>query len=379
VAAALAGPVRRAPAPSAPVPTFKGREPYPCDFNSLVRLIECSYRDLPRLGVSQRPAEDAVRFCQEPSLAFPPTTISDFKSHPSARAGRVFVNFLGLLGPNGPMPLQFTDFARDRERNHADPTLARFLDVFNHRMVTLFYRAWSTAQLTTNFDRTEWTERGAPPTPPTPAEGQPADAQGESGEGAGGAWSNEDRYAMYVGALVGIGQRSLRHRDDAPDVAKLFYSGRLAAGVKNAEGLRALLEDYFRVPTRVDEFVGSWLELPERYWCRLGESKQSGLLGVNTIAGSKAWDRQSRFRIVMGPMDLDDYERLLPGGDTQKRLEAWVRNYIGFELAWDVQLVLRESEVPRAALGKGARLGWTTWTTSGALGRDADDLVIQRA
>jgi len=387
VQAALSGPVRRGlalVATSSDVQTYKGREPYPMDFFSLGRLIECGYRSMPRIGASQRPSEDAARFCQEPSLAFAPTTVASFKSYGSVPVGRVFVCFMGMLGPNGPMPLHLTDFARDRERNHDDPTMARFLDVFNHRMVSLFYRAWAATQMTTNFDRATWPERGAPvgsgQAEPTarPGADPAAGAAAELGEAASGSWSNEDRYAMYVGALLGIGQRSLRRRDAAPDVAKLYYSGRLGAGVKNAEGLRALLEEYFEIPARVDEFVGSWLDMPERYWCRLGESRDSGMLGVNAVAGARTWDRQSRIRLVLGPMDFDDYERMLPGGSGQKRLEAWVRNYIGFELGFDVQLVLKESEVPKSKLGKGGKLGWTTWTAAGALGRDAADLVIRR-
>jgi len=290
--------------------------------------------------------------------------------------GRVFVNFMGMLGPNGPLPLHLTDFARDRERNHDDPTLARFLDLFNHRMVSLFYRAWAATQMTANYDRTGWPERGAPAmAAAAPAEGVESAEASESG---GGAWSNEDRYAMYIGALLGIGQRSLRRRDDAPDVAKLYFAGRLGAGVKNAEGLRSLLQEYFSIPARVDEFVGSWIDLPERYWCRLGETRESGMLGVNAVAGARSWDRQSRIRIVLGPMGFDDYERMLPGGASQKRLEAWVRNYIGFELGFDVQLILKESEVPKSSLGKGGKLGWTTWAAVGALGRDAADLTIRR-
>jgi len=375
----LAGSVRKGTAPAATsgqVETFRGREPYPLDFFSLGRLIECTFKDLPRIGGSQRPAEDAARFSQEPSLAFAPSSISDFQSYGAARVGRVFVNFMGMLGPNGPLPLHLTDFARDRERNHDDPTLARFLDLFNHRMVSLFYRAWAATQMTANYDRTGWPERGAPAmAAAAPAEGVESAEASESG---GGAWSNEDRYAMYIGALLGIGQRSLRRRDDAPDVAKLYFAGRLGAGVKNAEGLRSLLQEYFSIPARVDEFVGSWIDLPERYWCRLGETRESGMLGVNAVAGARSWDRQSRIRIVLGPMGFDDYERMLPGGASQKRLEAWVRNYIGFELGFDVQLILKESEVPKSSLGKGGKLGWTTWAAVGALGRDAADLTIRR-
>lgn len=327
------------------------------DFYQLARTLECAFRDLPRIGMSQKPGEDAVRFAQEPSTAFAPTTVSKIESTPNARAGRVFVNFLGMLGPNGPMPLFLTDYARDRERNNGDATLARFLDVFNHRMVSLFYRAWAVNQLPVSFDRTH-------------------------GQDDAITQMEEDRYGAYIGSLFGIGMATLRGRDRVPDVAKLHYAGRLSNDTKHAEGLRAIIENYFGVRTSLDEFVGAWLELPPASLCRLGVSRDSATLGVSSVIGSRVWECQSRFRIVLGPMGLSDYERLLPGGDSQGRLEDWVRNYVGRQFSFEVRLILRREEVPRTSLGRSGRLGWTTWLfggkDSGDLGRDASDLTLVR-
>lgn len=376
--------------PNVVVPKLLSRDPHGLDFFAMARLLECSYDAMPRLGTSQRPSDDAVRFAQEPSLAFPPVSVSKFVAKSGVREGRVFVNFLGMLGPNGPLPLHLTDYARDRERNQQDPTLARFLDVFNHRMVSLFYRAWAVNQLPVSFDRTRKHARagglqvglqvGRPSEPtlrstPDPSADSPhTERPAENGGRA--AWTDEDRYATYIGALFGMGIPTFRSRDELPDVAKLHYAGRLAPGVKNAEGLRAIVESFFGVSARIEEFVGGWLDLPERYWCRLDASSESCRLGVNTVVGARAWESQGRFRIVMGPMGLADYERLLPGGESQKRLEAWVRNYVGHEFEFQVQLILREGEVPKVQLGKAGRLGWTTWMSRGKLGRDPSDLVF---
>jgi type VI secretion system protein ImpH len=78
----------------------------------------------------------------------------------------------------------------------------------------------------------------------------------------------------------------------------------------------------------------------------------------------------------MGPMDFDTYRKLLPDGASLKRLEAWVRNYIGDELAWDLQLVLRADEVPQTRLGMVGQLGWSSWAHSGSAGADRDDLTL---
>src|SRR5262249_37677170 len=153
-------------------------------------------------------------------------------------APRLFVSFLGLLGPNGPMPLHLSEFARDRERNHADPTMARFLDVFNHRVISLFYRAWACNQKTVSLDR-----------------------------------GRDDRFASFIASLFGMGMDTMLGRDRVEDHAKRFYSGRLVSQTRNAEGLQAIIGDYFGVPTQLIEFCGQWMPLPEDCRCRLGSSR----------------------------------------------------------------------------------------------------------
>lgn len=316
--------------------------PYAFDFFQAVRRLECARSDLPRIGNSRRPKEDPVRFCQEASLAFAPSAIARYGPGSGGRPWRLSVNFFGLLGPNGPMPLHITECVRERTRHHQDRTLARFFDVFHHRMISLFYRAWADNQQTVSFER-----------------------------------SGDDRFAVYVGSLVGIGMDSFRDRDAVPDLAKLHYSGRLAGGTCHAEGLRAILSDYFGFPTEIDEFVGEWIEVPPDCRCRLGASPDSGEVGRTAIVGSRVWQCQHKFRIKLGPMRLCDYERMLPGRDSYFRLVAWIRNYTGDELLWDVQLVLKAQEVPQIQLGQAGRLGWTTWPRSKPFEKDADDLLLR--
>ncbi|MFB3893148.1 MAG: type VI secretion system baseplate subunit TssG [Phycisphaerae bacterium] len=315
--------------------------PYSFDFFQAIRRLECARPDRPRVGHSFRLKDDPLRLGQEPSLAFAPSTLS--KCVPgSGGVPRLYVNFMGLLGPNGPMPLAVTEFVRDREHNHADPTIARFLDVFNHRMISFLYRAWACNQQAVNYER---------------------------GQG--------DRYAVYIGSMFGIGLDSLRRRDAVPDAAKLHYSGRLVCAARHAEGLQAVLQDYFGIQTRIEQFIGQWLTLADDCVCRMGESPDTGALGRTAIVGARIWDCQQKFRIVLGPMPLADYERMLPGGASLGRLVAWVRNYIGDELSWDVQLILKKEEVPQTHLGKYGRLGWTTWMGSKPFDHDADDLKLR--
>lgn len=330
--------------------TAAGERPHEFDFFHLVRRLEVLWaaaRSGPVLGKSVRASEDVVRFSQEPSLAFAPRTIAGVKT----RSGitRFFVNFMGLLGPQGPMPAHLTDYAYTRQIHHADPTLARFLDIFNHRMVSLFYRAWAMNRPAVSYDRS-------------------ALPGVESAEA-------QDDFARYCASLIGIGMEHLRGRDALPDRAKLFYSGRLVGQTRNAEGLIAVIAEYFGVQSSIEEFVGRWFDLPDQYLTKLG-NKSTAILGQTAISGGRVWNCQSVVRLRLGPMGLTQYERLLPGGPAHEKLAAWIKLYAGPELAWEAKLTLKQAEIPRAALGRGVRLGWTTWISTKPLGRDPDDVTL---
>jgi type VI secretion system protein ImpH len=317
------------------------REPYRYPFYEALRRLECLYRDEPRFGKAPRLADDPIRLAQEPSLAFAPASLAKFDGGGGERPPRLSVFLFGLFGPNGPLPLHLTEYARGRLRNDGDPTFSRFADLFHHRLLCLFYRAWADAQPTVSFDRPD-----------------------------------RDRFAYRVGSLFGLGLASLRDRDAMPDLARLHYAGLLSSQTRNAAGLRAMLEDFFDLPVEVEQFVGRWVELPEKFQLKLGHSPETGSLGRTTTVGVRIWDRQQKFRVVVGPLRLADYERMLPGGESLDRLVSVVRNYAGDEWIWDANLVLRREEVPPLRLGGPARLGLTTWLEGEQLDRDPADLYL---
>ena len=306
--------------------------PYAFDFFQLMRRIDALSPSAPRLGRALRPSIEPVRLGQDPELDFAPAAISSLESS-ERTPPRVGVRFFGLFGPHGPLPLHLTEYARERLRNHADPGFARFADLFHHRLLSLFYRAWAQAQPTVQHDR-------------------PAD----------------DQFAKWLGALFGLAPREFRERDAVPDDAKRFQAGLLSRGVKNAEGLVMLLHRHFDVPVHVQGFVGHWMALREADRTRLGighVAEPSAQLGVSATIGSKVWDRQNKFRIHLGPLDLARYESFLPGSPALPVLRDWVRQYAGLARVWDVRLSLADGEVPAARLGRNGkgftRLGWTSW------------------
>ena len=318
-------------------------EPFRFDFFQAVRRLEALAADKPRVGFAERFHEDPIRFTQEASLAFAPSSVSGFEP---GRDGvdKLAVRFLGLLGPNGPMPHHFSEYVLERLLHHKDRTLVGFLDVFHHRILALFYRAWLYGNQAACRDR-----------------------------------PGEDSFARHVAGLIGIAIESYQRRDAVPDAAKLHYAHHLVSHTRNVEGLEQILADDLAVPARIEEFVGEWEEIPLEYRCRLGADPETGTLGVNAFAGSRYWDAQQKFRIVLGPMSVARYRYLLPGAPGWSRLRDWVRNYVGFELVWEVRLVLAAREVPDLELGGEGRLGQSTWLKSRMFARDAADLVVQGA
>ncbi|MGH9350087.1 MAG: type VI secretion system baseplate subunit TssG [Vicinamibacterales bacterium] len=319
--------------------------PYRYDFYQALRRLECLHGDKPRWGCALRPVDEPVRLGQEPDLSFAPAPLASFEPGTGGAPPRLQVRLFGLLGPNGPLPIHITEYVRERVRNAGDPTLSRFLDLLHHRFLALFYRAWAQAQPHVNHDRRD-----------------------------------DDHFASYVGAFIGLSPAPVRGRNAVPDLAKFFHAGALIRQVRNAEGLVSIVEHFFRVPARVEQFVGHWMRLggQERTYLK----RDGAMLGAGAVLGARVWDRQHRFRIHLGPLTLAQYESFLPGGRPLRKLVDWVRQYLCFELDWDLRLVLKKDEVPPFRLGAAGRLGWTAWlgrrqeiTDAGDLRLDAEAFV----
>jgi type VI secretion system protein ImpH len=322
------------------------------DFFAAVRLLEAINQDKPRFGTSIKISDDVVRFSQEPELQFPASSLAHYYTA-TEFAPRLAVNFFGLFGPHGALPLHLTEYARERQRHHHDPTLARFVDIFHHRMISLFYRAWANTRPEVSYDR-----------------------------------PGADHFGFYVGALQGIGGEAFQHRDALDDRAKHFYAGHFSEQSRHPEGLRAIIGDILDTKVRIDEFVGEWMAIQTQDQTQLGISPQLASLSQSALLGAAVWGCQHKFRIVLGPLKLNQYLSLLPGAAALAQLVAVVRNYLGDELVWDANLRLQKDQVPaELALGQpneasnismngDAQLGWSMWLGPRSCVSDADDLML---
>ncbi|WP_321872823.1 type VI secretion system baseplate subunit TssG [Burkholderia ubonensis] len=307
-------------------------EPWRFGFLALLRRIGANAAIDP-IGRARRPQAEPFRLGQQPSLAFAPREIASVQE----AAGRLKVRLfgLGMLGPNGPLPIHVTEMAKEREEGRRDMTTVDFFDIFHHRFLTLFYRAWASAQATAGLDR-----------------------------------KDDERFSFYIASLMGQDAEEIRRRP-LPAHARLAASAHLVRESRNSDGLRATLEHHFGVPVAIDENVFHWIEIDPADRGRMGRPGPASMMGRHAILGRVAPDRQHRFRIVIGPVDLHAYLRFTPQGQDLPRLVEWVRAFVGYELEWELELRIRPDSAPPAVMGGAQRIGWSGW-----LGRPRADRPI---
>jgi type VI secretion system protein ImpH len=406
-------------------------EGYAFDFFQAVRLLEQLDAARAPVGRAGAPEAEAVRFHARLSLDFPPSTIYEVK-RPSAELPlpSLTAAFMGMTGPSGVLPRHYTEqlMRLEREAKGAEKRALRaWLDLFNHRFISLFHRAWDKYRFFLAFERGEYNRR------------------------------EPDPFTLGLLSLIGLGTPALRNRlhivrrdvgqafqpdvgatfdahptirragkPDLPgllgridDLALLRYAGFFAHRPRNAVSLQRLLSAFLKLPVQVVQFQGQWLKLDPSNCTALGPPGAAGLgrgaglggaglgggkggannaLGRDVVVGDRVWDVQSKIRVRLGPLTYAQFQDFLPDYAPQPQrkglflLSQLVRLYVGPELDVEFQLVLQKEEVPSCTLGAPAagapaagapatgmasRLGWNTWSKKKPKIRDAEEAVFQ--
>ncbi len=311
---------------------------YKYSFYRLCREVDRQNVNVPRIGKSVKPAQEKIRFGQEAFFDFSPTALREASTLSGGRV-KVLERFLGLFGPQGPMPLQFTDYVRSRSNHFLDSTIADFLDIFHHRAAVLFFRSWAIGRAEVSCDR-----------------------------------ADDDYFGDFISCLIGMSPEASRGRDALRQNAKLFFSGSLAGIVKSPQKLVKILNDFFGVKADLQEFVGKWYPVPQLNLSRLGCGEAR--LGESSLLGEQFFDGNLKFRIRLGVMGLKKYLSLLPSGENARMLFSWVKHFFSAEYEWDIELIIEKQEVPVSVLGGNCQLGWTSWLKSGEYQHSEDQNVL---
>ncbi len=319
--------------------------PHRFEFFQAVRLLDAWLKDTEDAGVDLLPRQ--LRFRNSTALSFPPSEIEALKiltreaEHDEGLDGRASIDsievtpaFMGLLGLSGALPLVYTEQIVQRELRHKDFAARNFLDIFSNRAIALFYAAWKKNRLHLQYET-----------------------------------NRESRFAPMALALAGVGQNGLRGRlkPDAGGVrddSLAFFAGALQQRTLSAKQMEQLLRRYLGVPVKLEQFVGRWYTLPtEAHWSLGGGN---GMLGRNTIAGGRVWQRDLCVRVVLGPLDRTRFQRFLPGAPGAVALREVLTLLSGVSFEYEINLVLKAASVEGISLGStrssfAGRLGWDTY------------------
>lgn len=321
--------------------------PWSVRFFQMVRLLERLHPERKPVGLFVAPADEVARFSAHTTLGFP---ASEIQSYTEVEGGpdRLQLNFMGLSSLNGPLPHPYVELLLDRIRAK-DHATGEFFDIFNHRIVSLFYRGWKKYRFYIAYEQS----RGS-----------------------------DDLVTQSLYSLLGLGTTGLRRQQAIEDEATIFYAGLLSQTRRTAQGLKQILADFFSVPVEVLQFTGTWnrLSMADRTFLNFGRS-DSERLGFAAMVGDEVWDQQGTLTVRLGPMKLERYLEFLPGAAAYEQLASWLRFYGRREFDFVVQLVLLREDVPAVLLTAEQelmpRLGFASWLKNKPFGRDPDEATYR--
>jgi type VI secretion system protein ImpH len=315
------------------------------EFLQAVRLLHRASPDREALGGDAEPHREVARLRAEVSLAFPRSDVVSIEpSSDPEGPPELTVAFLGAATPGsyGSLPIPYIEQILDQERS-GEPVLRDFLDCFNHRMASLYYRAFEKYSVTLAHETRD-----------------------------------HDYFAESLRGILGLATQGLRDRLALPDEALFGRAGLLAMAPLPTVALENVIESYFGVPAKIEQFLTAWYTLDAEECSRLGAA--FARLGNDLALGSRVRLSEFRFRVRLGPMSLDQYESFMPGEAAFAALFDLVRLSVTGEQTFEVKPVLRRDEVPplRLAPDSRCRLGRTTWlgARDGVRVSDPDDAVF---
>ena len=323
-------------------------EPYRFEFFQAVRLLQKIATDKKPVGGEALPHEEAIRFRSRIAFDFPASEVHEIRklegNSPEEERLEMVQNFMAMAGVSGALPVHYTELAFSRLR-YRDSTLWAFLDIFTHRVVSLFYRAWAKYRVSIGYE------------------------------------NGDNSFTSYLYDFAGVGTKGLRGRLDIDDESLLPYAGLISQKPHSSTSIENIISDYFSLEAKVEPFVGQWLDLSQSEWTLLG--KANHVLGARAIVGTRVWDHQSKFRIRLGPLTVSQYLAFLPNGSAYKALKSMLRFLIGDEFDYDAQLCLLAKQVPATILTTKAMrrplLGWTSFLKSQRFEQDDEQLILQLA
>lgn len=253
------------------------------------------------------------------------------------------VNFLGLYGAASPLPAFYSEAILQSE--NSDDATKDFMDLFNHRMISLVYKCWEKYRYYKIYKKKVYKNK---------------------------LYKNKssrnrdeldcDPFSNWMFALCGLVRPEQRNDPDIDWERLLPFIGMLGMRCHSASMIESILRYYFRfkylsVCANMQRFV----EIEDDQQNRLGQ--QCATLSHDLVLGDKVEDRSGKFRIKITNLSYEQFVKFLPDGDYYVPLGKIINYILRDQLDYDIELQLLKQEVPTLLLSdyNQEKLGWTTW------------------
>lgn len=296
----MATPSRHAPVPLSLSQRLR-RDPQAFELLQALLLLEREHPQATPLGNSSAPQSEALRLRGPLTPVFAASQVESLSESPGAPPV-LSTPVFGLGGPDGPLPYAYQEWLQQRAkaRDHAP---AEFLDLFQHRLLSLLYKVMRKHRIAVGF-----TAPGA----------SPVQAQ--------------------LRALTGLLPKALQERQAIPDSAALACTALFADGRRSLAGFAAIVREQFEMPVQLNAYEGAWRQIPPASRSRLQPGGRNLQLGRSAVAGTRVWDEHAGIRLALGPLSPLQAARFLPDGEAHPLLASLGALYFGPDL--DITLVL---------------------------------------
>lgn len=275
-----------------------------------------------KVGYDSLPKSELVRFKADQHLGFPGQSISKVKVKDGIDKNNIdkdkiavemHVSFMGLTGISGALPQHYSELVLERLKLK-DTGMRDFYDLFNHRLISLFYRAWEKYRFAANYQNN--------------------------------SQSSPDSFSSVLGKLSG------------EHAIKQYYAGIFNKKIRTIDGLTLILQDFTQCDVSIKQFQGRWQKLSTMDQTRLGGRKspegQFAAFGIDATIGSKVWDINSAIAIVIKPTVNTQIRSFLPGQETSRVLKNLISSYLGVAIKFKIHLEIQTRQIPMAQLSNAA-------------------------
>jgi type VI secretion system protein ImpH len=316
-------------------------------FFQLVRLLERHAKSAARIGGRGPASDEAVRLRPEASLGFPASDVTGLSliraRGNAAPRYRITTGFLGLYGSTSPLPSFYSE-----EILWGDPDNNRvrdFLDIFHHRLLSFFYRCWCKYRYHIEFEH-----------------------------------GKDDPITPRLFALIGLGTPALGEAAGVPQPERfIHFAGLFHQQPHSASALENVLSDYFDdLPVQVDQCTGRWIPISPTQLTSLG--RNNCRLGDDCTIGSRVFGRGGSFRIVIGPLNYEQFLEFLPDQQNHRALRSIAEFFVNDRMEFDVGVCAcgwpRSQLLSQGSPQAMSRLGWTSWLSSDSPERERERTVF---